>query len=85
MCSTLRNNQSICGFRFLDLLSSVNLVTITNGAGLDGQLVPSVPFSIEGIFPDLICAVDLKPVSKFVASVFGIPLRTVASSNLVFH
>ena len=85
MSSRLRNQPSICWFRFLDLLSSVNLVTITNGAGLDGQLVQSVPFSIEGIFPDLICAVDLKTVSQFVASVFGIPLRTVASSNLVFH
>ena len=39
------NNQSICGFRFLGLVYSVHIVTITNKEGRT--------------FCDLICAVDL--------------------------
>ena len=69
------HHQSMYGFSS-NLVCSVNIVTILTGKGI---------VTLNGIFPDLICALDLETVSQFVASVFKIPLRILASSNLVFH
>ena len=70
MRSKLRNQPSIYGCRFLDLVCSVHVVTIANGAVPGKQVGCSDAFLIQGIFPDLLYAVDRETSCKFMVSFF---------------
>ena len=84
MCSLLRIELSICGFRFWHTTSGKNTLLPLTAVACSNLVF------LKNVLTGLICAVDFITSSQFLASVFGIPfvkkktwypLNALAGSN----